>query len=330
MILADKIMELRKKNGWSQEELADRLNVTRQSVSKWEGAQSVPDLERILQMSRIFGVSTDYLLKDEMEEEEYVKENSQTEGSSLRRVTLQEATEFLEAKRETGVWIAVATVLCILSPITLFLLGALSEQEGGWLSDNMAAGAGMIVLILMVACAVAIFISCRAKTGCFDYLEKEEFETEYGVSGMVRERQRQYQGIYNRSLIVGSCLCILSPIPLFSSIFMAEDTLVNTMGLCGLLIFVAAGVFFFIVSGINWESFQKLQQEGDYTRKAKARRRKNGPIATIYWLVVTALFLGYSLWTENWEYSWIFFVVAGVLFAAVLAVTELIAGRNTD
>lgn len=61
MILADKIINLRKKAGWSQDELAAQLNVTRQSVSKWEGAQSVPDLERIVKLSRIFGVTTDYL-----------------------------------------------------------------------------------------------------------------------------------------------------------------------------------------------------------------------------------------------------------------------------
>lgn len=46
MFLADKIINLRKKAGWSQEELAGRLGVTRQSVSKWEGAQSVPDIEK--------------------------------------------------------------------------------------------------------------------------------------------------------------------------------------------------------------------------------------------------------------------------------------------
>jgi transcriptional regulator with XRE-family HTH domain len=62
MIFADKLIALRKKAGWSQEELAQQLNVSRQSVSKWEGAQSVPDLDKIVQLSRIFGVSTDYLL----------------------------------------------------------------------------------------------------------------------------------------------------------------------------------------------------------------------------------------------------------------------------
>ena len=71
MIFADKLIALRKKSGWSQEELAEKLGVTRQSVSKWEGAQSVPDIDKILQLSRLFGVTTDYLLKDELGEPEY-------------------------------------------------------------------------------------------------------------------------------------------------------------------------------------------------------------------------------------------------------------------
>ena len=76
MILADKITALRKKAGWSQEELAEQLGVTRQSVSKWEGAQSVPDMDKVVQMSHLFGVTTDFLLKDELsEEEDYTREN---------------------------------------------------------------------------------------------------------------------------------------------------------------------------------------------------------------------------------------------------------------
>ena len=63
MILADKITDLRKKQGLSQEELAEKLNVSRQSVSKWESAQATPDLKRIIEMSKLFGVSTDFLLK---------------------------------------------------------------------------------------------------------------------------------------------------------------------------------------------------------------------------------------------------------------------------
>ena len=82
MILADKITEERKKNGWSQEELANQLGVSRQAVSKWESAGAVPDLQRILQMSELFGVSTDYLLKDEMKAENITYHES-TESYAL-------------------------------------------------------------------------------------------------------------------------------------------------------------------------------------------------------------------------------------------------------
>lgn len=106
MIFADKLIDLRKKNGWSQEELAEQMNVTRQSVSKWEGAQSVPDLEKIIKLSNLFGVSTDYLLKDEIEMQQEVKTETisleKDESSPLRRVSLEEANSYLEAKVQSA------------------------------------------------------------------------------------------------------------------------------------------------------------------------------------------------------------------------------------
>ncbi len=97
MILAEKIMKLRKQNGWSQEELAVRLNISRQSVSKWESNASIPDLDKIFKLSEIFGVSTDYLLKDEIEEDagllETVEESTgmEQEREKVRSVSLEEA-----------------------------------------------------------------------------------------------------------------------------------------------------------------------------------------------------------------------------------------------
>ena len=69
MILSDKIMCLRKRNGWSQEELAHKINVSRQSVSKWENESAVPEMDKIVLLSNIFNVSTDYLLKEDMKED---------------------------------------------------------------------------------------------------------------------------------------------------------------------------------------------------------------------------------------------------------------------
>ena len=73
MIFAEKVLALRRRNGWSQEELAEKAGVSRQSISKWESAASIPDIDKILVLARVFGVSTDYLLKDEMEDVEFTR-----------------------------------------------------------------------------------------------------------------------------------------------------------------------------------------------------------------------------------------------------------------
>ena len=170
MILADKIITLRKKNGWSQEELAEKLGVTRQSVSKWEGAQSVPDLNKILLMSRIFEVSTDFLLKDELEmtEEnqgaEIFTEKSSEDVAAFRKVTMEEARGYLELKERISGKVAGAVFLCIVSPACLIFLSAAQEAGRMKATENMVAGLGITILLLMVAAAVAVFIRCEMKT----------------------------------------------------------------------------------------------------------------------------------------------------------------------
>ena len=214
MIFADKLIALRKKAGWSQEELAQQLNVSRQSVSKWEGAQSVPDLDKIVQLSRIFGVSTDYLLKDELEAQETAE--PEPEQPARRRVSLEEASQYLELRKQAAPWLALATFLCVLSPITLILLAGLSEYTAR-ISENVAGGIGLCVLILMVAAAVGIFLMCGAKAKPFAFLETEPFETEYGVSGMVRQRRQEFEPTANRLNLIGTILCIVSVLPLFAA-----------------------------------------------------------------------------------------------------------------
>lgn len=92
MTFSDKLIALRKKAGWSQEELAERLNVSRQSVSKWESAQSMPDIDKILQLSSLFSVTTDCLLKDTQDDTQPAAAET---PSPLPRVTLAQAEDYL-------------------------------------------------------------------------------------------------------------------------------------------------------------------------------------------------------------------------------------------
>ena len=327
MIFADKLIALRKKAGWSQEELAQQLNVSRQSVSKWEGAQSVPDLDKIVQLSRIFGVSTDYLLKDELEAQETAE--PEPEQPVRRRVSLEEASRYLELRKQAAPRLALATFLCVLSPITLILLAGLSGYTAR-ISENVAGGIGLCVLILLVAAAVGIFLMCGAKAKPFAFLETEPFETEYGVSGMVRQRRQEFEPTANRLNLIGTILCIVSVLPLFAAMCLSRSDLTYIVAVCLLLGFVALACLAFVYAGTRTGAMEKLLEEGDYTRQRKAKSRLVSTVSVCYWLVVTAVFLLYTfgpLGNGQARYSWFIWAIAGVLYAAVLAVLRLI-GNN--
>ncbi len=320
MILADKIIRLRKKNGWSQEELAEKMQVSRQAVSKWEGAQSIPDLEKVLMLSKLFGVTTDYLLKDEMEDEEFTDENDNT---SVKRITLAQANDFLERRISASVQIAIGTFLCIIAVIPLLILGAASEVPAYHISENAAAGVGLITLLIIVAAAVALFILSGFKSSVYDFIDKEPFETEYGVSGMIKERQKAYRGIYTRCNIIGTCLCIVAPVPLFIGAFTEKDFFTVVM-LAVTLLLVGIGTVFFILSGVRWESMQKLLKEGEFAPEERKKNRIKETIATAYWLIAAAVYLGWSFLTNDWGSTWLVWPIAGILFAVVMCLCNLL------
>ena len=329
MILADKIVSLRKKAGWSQEELAEQLGVTRQSVSKWEGAQSVPDMDKVVQMSRLFGVTTDYLLKDEIEEQAAAL----VEESPLRRVTMGQAADYLARRRAAAPKVAFAVLLCIVSPVTLLLLAAMSEVQRFHITENAASGIGLCVLLGLVALAVSIFLRTGAETKEYRFLEEEPFETEYGVEGMVRQRQREYKDTHTRLVTVGVVLCVLAAVPLFAAMCINGSDLLYIAAVCALLVLVAIGCLALVTAGVYQGAMEQLLEEGDYTRPQKKHHKLMGTVTMIYWLTATAVFLLYTYGPHGNgqpRYSWIIWAVAGVLYAAVMGVVRLLLRGRKD
>ena len=332
MILAEKIINLRKKNGWSQEELAEKLGVTRQSISKYEGAQSIPDLDKILKLSEIFGVTTDYLIKDELEEEEYapsqMHENESESDRSVHKVTMEMANEYLQIIDWSAGKTAFATMLCILSPIVLLMLGAMSEMPDYHISENVAAGIGICVLIVLIAIAVTIFILCGMKTKKYEFMEKEDIETAYEESGMVKEKRDAYHSLYVTQLVIGITCCICSVIPLFGTLAVSESDFYMVSAVCMLLTLVAIGTYFIVRSAAKMNAMNQLLEEEDYTRQKKHENKKmSGPV-TVYWLIATAIYLAWSFTTNDWDRTWIIWPVVGVLFPAFYAIVSGIRKKS--
>lgn len=332
MILADKIINERKKNGWSQEELAEKLSVSRQSISKWEGAQAVPDLQRILKMAEIFNVSTDYLLKDEIEADD-APASVNTDSDSmppLKKVSLEEANRFLKYKVWALPRTAIATVLCITCPVILIILAGINSSFPSVISENIAAIIGLIILFLQIAIAVFMFIKTDEKGKDFNYIETEDIDTEYGVEGLAKELRDKYSQKYTRGVTVGVCMCILSSLPIMITavLGMSDSIIASTVAL--LLVVVAVAVYIFIITCGKMDSYNMLLQERDFTHQSKIKRKKIAPYCKIYWSLVTAIFLGYSFITRKWDYSWIIFAVAGVFYAVFRRIVLMSLGLTDD
>lgn len=333
MILADKIINERKKNGWSQEELAEQLSVSRQSISKWEGAQSIPDIQKIIKMAEIFGVSTDYLLKDEMEISDA---GNPSDGGELRssvdegekieyvKVSMEEANEYLNMEERVIPRTANLVSLCIFAPAFLIGLISLSQIPNFPVGENAMTTIGIIVLILMIAFAVFFFIVDGAKMERFEYLEKEPIETMYGVSGMVKEKKKANEQKNLMKTAIGVIICILSVIPLLIAALVGAADYVVLFMVSALLMIVGIGVNLLVRAGSWNDVYNKLLQEGDYTIKAK-ENSLTGKIAPVYWCLVTAIYLGWSFWTNDWDRTWIVWAVAGVVFGVVAAICNIIS-----
>ena len=314
MILADKITTLRKKNGWSQEELAEKMQVSRQAVSKWESAQTVPDLDKILTLSRLFGVTTDYLLKDELDTEEHTDE----EYPPVDKVTLAEAGEYLRFRKKASVLIAIATFLCMISPIPLILLSGAVEIFSS--SDLVATSVGLGLLLMAVAGAVALYIYCGTVHSRFPFAEKKDFVADYGVTGLAEQRKKEFRSAYTLLNILATCLCILSPLPLIIC-SAAEDSFASLLSLAGLIVTIGVAVALFILAGVRQAAFDRLLRVGDFEPRPK--NKKLEAIEGIFWAVVLAAYLGWSFLSGDWGITWVLWPIAAVLSAVIPAIFKL-------
>lgn len=323
MILGDKIMNLRKKNSWSQEELAEKLGVSRQSISKYESAQAVPDMEKILKLSRIFGVTTDYLIRDEIEDLEFSEEDFE-EDKKLIKLSMEEANEYLDLKEVSGRNIAFGVSLCVISPVTLLLLSQAYESNLISVPENVVYGISLTVLFLFVIGALVIFIREDMKLKKYEFIENEGIDTAYGVDGMARDRAEKFHDSYVRDNILGVLLLVASVIPIFIGMIFSVEDMPTMISVVVMLFLIAIGVNLLIRANTFMNSINAILEEGDYSKKNKKLKRKLGPFYLIYWIAATGIYLAYSFLTNNWDRSWIVWLLAGVFFPIYYIILKFI------
>lgn len=320
MILADKIIKLRRQFGWSQEELAEKMNVSRQSVSKWESANSIPDLNKIIKLGEIFGVSTDYLIKDEIEDVESISEDSEP---GVLKVTLEQATDYIQKKIEMSKLIARGVLIVMNSVIPLLFLLGLSDGGQISLSSNVSAAIGLVSLFVMVALAVSIFLRANQYESEFNKLEKNEFELVYGVRSIIKEKLDSYKSSYTQKMSIGVMMFILSVVPLLLAALLDGSGLMVLMMVIVMILMVALGVFYIVPVSAKYNAYSLLVSENEYAPEKKEETKRMEKVASVYWPLVTAVYIGWSLWTMAWGTTWIVWPVAAIAFAGLVGLMSL-------
>ncbi len=322
MNLADKIISLRKQKGWSQEELAAQMDVSRQSVSKWESGASVPDIDKILLLSKIFGITTDYLLKDDGEVEQEIRTEISGEKETPKRfVSKEEAKAFLELQKQSAKKIAFGVWLCIMSPVTLLVLLGFSQKPYQYLGEKMAVLGGLSALFVIVTIAVALFVITGLSMSKYEYLQKEEILLDREMEKEVVDESEAFLPIFARNIAIGVGLCIISVIPVV--LFGVLEKEAMTVMAVGLLLFlVACAVFLFVRSGIRKSAYDQLLQREGFTVERKQTNNEMESWAGVYWMVVTAAYLVISFVWNSWRISWLIWPIAGMLYGAITLIVE--------
>ncbi len=325
MILADKLIRLRKQFGLSQEELAEKMNVSRQSVSKWESANSIPDLNKILKLGEIFGVSTDYLLKDEIEEIETI---SVDDDPGLVKVTLEEASTYVEKKVTAAKITSYGLFFVFGSVIQLFLLLALSSFDQPVISSSTAVAVGIVLLFVLIGVGVSFFIRGSQYNNDFIRFEEEEFELVYGVRSILKENLNGFKNTYVIRTSISIMFFITSAAPLILSAILDAPDETLLMMLVILIVMIATGIYLILPTSTRYNALSLLLGEGDFAPSRKPAMKRAERIGGVYWPLVTAIYLGWSFWTMAWGISWIVWPVAGVAFVAIIGISNMMAQKN--
>ncbi len=338
MKLSEKITELRKKNGWSQEELAFRLGISRQSVSKWESGAALPEMEKIVQLAELFDVSCDYLMREQLTSADLPKKASVVTAIEEPSVLPDDdgfavdveptpvndkvdITEIIARMRKAAVLNAIGGMLCVLCPVLLIILAA--RADVGLVSDGVAVGVGLSVLLVLVAIGVVLFVLASR----FRFESEGDASVRAAIKNWVNVNTRFHVAI----IAVAAALCVISAVPLFVAIATdAENAIAVCNAVACLLAIVSVGVALFVYAGVIKESVARMLACNELSAKQQQKKQLFDNISSLYWALALAVYLIWSFLSQGWGYTWIVWPIAGVVWAVVSAVLKFFNVKDDD
>ena len=287
MSLSENLQFLRARGGVTQEQLAERLDVSRQSVSKWESGASFPEMDTLLKLCDMFHTDMDTLLRGSVEQ------SLSEDSAGYDRFMTSYARK-----------VAGSVSALIVGAAAAALLSAIGFSD-------MISGA---VLLLVAAAAVVVLIASG--------MEEEHFRKKHpAISDFYTEKQKEqfhrryiwYVAGGVGGILMGAVLTILA-----FTILPEKEPYESYMSVMFMLI-VACAVFFLVYGGMLEDKYNipKYNRANNPSPEDKERRRRAVTACSVVMILVTAVFLFAGLAYNKWEWAAILYPVGGVVCGAV-------------
>ncbi|WP_078392845.1 helix-turn-helix domain-containing protein [Shouchella patagoniensis] len=291
-----KLKKLRAQKGWSQEEFAERLQVSRQAVSKWENGQGFPETEKLVKMSRLFQVSLDYLLKGEGQP--FGAHGTTEEGYYAS----QEVVEaYLLNKKQGAKRIAVGVAILIAS----ILLPMYVQETFSYVLFMMVVASGVGILVWQ-GFSVKAYKELETQPLIFD----DSFIQDFRQKSMANRKR------YGLLIVTGIVIIIVS----FGIPFLTNDTgHADRDPLLALMPLIwACAVYLFIIAGSAMEGERLIANNEEYVKEYEQYEEssKHSWIHAVIWPVAAVIFLAIGFIWNAWHPGWLVFLVAAVFTTA--------------
>ena len=253
MTFGEKLLQLRKENGLSQEALAEKLNTTRQAISKWENGQGYPETEKLLMIGNVFGVSMDYLLKDSVE--------PSVDNHAGYYVSKEMAEGYLLSAHRVAKYVAFGFFLIALSFIPYFLF---TQDPSKYI----------IPTVILATFGVGMFVSSSfIDEDQYKILKIEPllFDEKY-----LKELNLRYENLKKRNFLlnlVGICLLVAGFLVLaVERKFMESDFLIPYYPVC--IGMIAIGAYIVIRTSTLLDAYKLLAKNELYTTRFRFKLQR--------------------------------------------------------
>lgn len=299
MAFNENLQNLRKMKGMSQEQLAEKLGISRQAVSKYESGNGYPETEKLIAICEIFDCSLDTLIKGKI-----------TDDSTGEK----KKYENLQNRFSKGIAFGVGLILLGVT-ILLYFAGVANAASTAAIEERYAI-LGVIILLCCVVIAVPIFIMLGIEEENFDkkHPQLPHFYSEEEVDNFDKK--------FIKAIAFGVALILVGVIALIALYGLKVVGEESTLPAVVLLGCVTLAVPVFTYFGIQKEKYDIENYNQMHSEEGKKREEKSGKICVVIMLTATAIFLASGWLFDLWKINWVVFPIGGILCGIVSTIFE--------